>query len=175
MEDNKTTLIKKIVTFEDMSQSQIDRMNLNNSSYSTVIKFLDLIVEKIEKGLGLEEDLEKNLKKMIAPSDPDDDEEEEKLSPNQQINLYLGLLKHKSELSAPIITVLKEAVKVNVVNNTNGDGQNNNPFPVVGQGEVYTKEEIQKAKKLLQMAEVVESSELSLDEIEQLIKDKKNK
>jgi hypothetical protein len=160
-----------------MSQSQIDRMNLNNSSYATVIKFLDLIVEKIEKGVGLETDLESNLKKMISPVDPEnEDTNEERLSPNQQINLYLGLLKYKSELSAPIINVLKEAVKVNVVNNSNSDGQGNgNPFPIANQGEIYTKEDIQKAKGLLALSDKLQASEISLDEIEQLIKEKKNK
>lgn len=167
-------LIRKIVTFEDMSQSQIDRMNLNNSSYATVIKFLDLVVEKIQNGEDLEVDLKTNLKKMITPIDPEnvDDVEREMLSPNQQINLYLGLLKYKSELSAPIINVLKEAVKVNVVNNSGGQG-NGNLFPTIPQGDTFSKEDIQKSKKLLSIADKIESSEFSLEELEQLIEEKK--
>jgi len=176
MAEGKVSLIKKIETFEDMSQSQIDRMNLNNSSYATVIKFLDLIVEKIETGLGLEGDLEMSLKEMSKPID-EDNPDADRLSPNQKINLYLGLLKHKSELSAPIISVLKEAVKVNVVNTTGGDGQGNGSsmFPSVVTGETYSKEEIQSAKGLLKLSEKIGNSGLSLDEIDQLIEDKKNK
>lgn len=172
---DKTELIKKIVTFEDMSQSQIDRINLNNSSYSTVIKFLELVVNKIESGVGLESKLEKSLDLLTDPVD-DADPTAERLSPNQVINLYLGILKHKSELSAPIISVLKEAVKVNVINNTSIDGNSNaGLFPTTVQGESYSKEDIQRAKKTLHIANTLGETEFSLDELEELIKEKKNK
>jgi hypothetical protein len=173
----KQSLIKKIIGIEDLSQSQLDRLNLQNEAYGNLVSFLHNVIEKIQSGSTLRNKLEKEIDKLISP-DLEEDPEAEKLSPNQLINLFGLVLKFDSEQSAAIINTLKESIKVNVNQNNNDGNSGNNTgglFPNAEGKEDFTKSDIQNAKKLLHMAEKIQESEISVDEIEELIRNKKNK
>lgn len=171
MESGKTELIKKIIGIEDLSQSQLDRLNLQNQAYADLVTFLSNVIAKIQSGSDLRQKLETEINKLISPEEEDAD----RLSPNQLINLFAIMLKYDSEQSAALINTLKESIKVNINNNSSGDNNTIPIFPTTGQEEVYTKEQIQQSKKILKIAEAIESTEMSFDEIEEIIKNKKNK
>lgn len=174
MESGKTALIKKIIGIEDLSQSQLDRLNLQNQAYADLVTFLGNVIEKIKSGSTLRQKLETEINKLIAP-DLEEDPQAERLSPNQLINLFAIMLKYDSEQSAALINTLKESIKVNINNNPPGDNNTIPIFPTTGQGEVYTKEDIQSAKKVLKLADDLQKSEMSFDELQELIEQKKNK
>ena len=172
MSDNKLNIIKKIVTFEDMPQSQLDRLNLQNEAYSNLVSYLHNIIEKIQSGTSLRKKLEDEINKLIAP----EDEIADRLSPNQLINLFSIILKFDSEQSTALINTLKESLKINVNQNNDSNGNNTgNLFPASKEGDIFTKKDIQDAKKVLHIANSIQDSEMSLDELDEILRDRKNK
>ena len=169
---SKTELIKKIMNIDDLSQSQLDRLNLQNEAYSSLVSFLHSAIDKIQDGNVLKQKLEKEINKLIDP-DLDENPEAERFSPNQLLNLFAIMMKHDSEQSMTLINTLKESIKINVNQNNEGSQPNAGLFPTTVQGESYTKENIQSSKKTLKLIDSLEDSGLSIDELEDLIKNRK--
>lgn len=166
----KNEIIKKIISIDDLSQSQLDRLNLQNEAYADLIGFLHNAIEKIKTGTNLRRKLETEIDKLITPDENDPDKEI--FSPNQLLNLFSILLKYDSEQSIALIGALKDSIKINI---NNGDSDRGNTIPVFpsGNNSEVDKQNIQDAKRLLSLSNALEKAEISFDELEDLIKNRK--
>jgi len=135
----------------DVSDSQLDKQQLKESSFNNLMNFLNTYIEKASTQTELKKEVERKLlSKLIEDEDP---------SYGVLIKLIEVLNRQETDAALPLLQIMANAAK-----KEDGLLQNANMDP----NEKFTVNEMQKTKRLLELIDHLEQTEFDK-------KDKENK
>ena len=146
---------KKISEIDALTQSQSDRLTMQNQAFKHLTGFLTNHIGQITQG----EELMREVKAAILERVRNTDNVEE-IPLGALVKIFEILAKKDSEDKTAILNVLKESTKV-VINNTPQEQQNNSSYSKTD----LSQADMQKARKALALINRLEESEFSAEEL----------